>query len=130
MAKRKRYTDQDRASAVLMYEANPNFVRVAKHLRMPEATLRSWVNRKQELDKNPQGADLDVEVYDKNKIDFVGLINAEMLAIFKEMKGKRDTAEYKELGIVFAILQDKKQLLTGGPTENINQQHVLKWANA
>ena len=128
VAKRKRYTDQDRASAVLMWEANPNFVRVAKHLNIPESTLRSWVNRKQALDKDPQRADIVAELYDETKIDFVGMIDTEIAAIFKEMEFKRDTAHYKELGIVFGILQDKKQLLTGGPTENINQQHVLKWA--
>ena len=120
MAKRKRYTDEFRASAVLMYEATPNFVQVANHLKMPEATLRSWVNRKRAIDKMPQGAETDVEIYDETKIDFVQMIDSEMVEIFKEMKFKRDTAEYRELGIVYGILQDKKQLLTGGPTENFN----------
>ena len=122
MVKHKRYDDKFRASAVLMWEATPNFVQVAKRLKMPEATLRSWVNRKQALDKDPQRADIVAELYDETKIDFVGMIDTEIAAIFKEMEFKRDTAHYRELGIVFGILQDKKQLLTGGPTENINQQ--------
>lgn len=130
MAKRPRYTDEFRASAVLMWEANPNFVQVAKHLKMPESTLRSWVNRHKQLDKQPSRSDLDVELYDKTKIDFVAMIDGEIAAIFDEMGYKRPDASYRDLGIVYGVLQDKRQLLTGGPTANENRRIVLAWDNA
>lgn len=128
MAKRKRYTDDFRAGAVLMYEANPNFVEVANHLKIPESTLRSWVNRAQQLDKEPSRSGVVAEVYDKKKIDFAAAIDAEMAAILNEMQYKREEAFYNQLGTVFGILFDKKQLLSGGPTSNQNQRILVQYA--
>lgn len=112
-----------------MWEANPNFVQVARHLGMPEATLRSWVNKHQALEKNPQRSELVAEVYDEKKIDFVRAIEEELYGIHQEMKYKREGAEYRELAVAFGILHDKRQLLTGGPTENVNQNILMKWAD-
>ncbi len=122
MGKRKHYTDTFRASAVLMWEANPNFVHVAKHLGMPEATLRSWVNRKRANGKKPANAELDAKIYDEKKIDFVQAIEDELCGIHQEMKYKREGADYRELAVAFGILHDKRQLLTGNATENVNYQ--------
>lgn len=118
-----RYTDEFRASAVLMLQAagypdvEGALVRVARELKIPHQTLSRWGRAKQ----NPPPHDL---VRDK-KIDFVQVIETELNAIFGEMPDARPDASYQQLGTVAGILFDKRQLLTGGPTENINM-HALK----
>jgi len=129
MAKRNNYTDVFRSGAVLQWEANPNYLLVASNLGIPESTLRSWVNRKLALDKQPQGAELDAVVYDENKIDFIATIDNEIKHIFGEMDLKRQDAPYRDLGVVYGILQDKRQLLTGGPTENQSKRILIKYVD-
>jgi len=48
-------------------------------------------------------------------------IRAEVAAALADMDAKREQAAYKDLGIVTGILIDKLQLLSGEPTENIQQ---------
>jgi hypothetical protein len=131
LSKRKynQYTDKFKAGAVLTWEANPNFVAVAKHLSIPEATLRSWVNKHQNNGKRPAAAELDVEIYDGKKIDFVQAIENELYGIHQEMKCKREGADYRELAVAFGILHDKRQLLTGGATENVNNRMLIQYVN-
>ena len=131
MGKRKynQYTDKFKAGAVLTWEANPNFVDVAKHLGIPEATLRSWVNKHKKNGKQPANSALDVEIYDGKKIDFVQAIEDELYGIHQDMKVKREGADYRELAIAFGILHDKRQLLTGKATENINNRTLIQYVN-
>lgn len=121
----RRYTDEYRASAVLMWEANPNFVQVANHLKMPESTLRSWVNRHLALEKQPNRSDLDAKVYDNKKIDFVKMIDSLLVSHLTEANVTLPGASHHEVIGGVKVLFDVKQLLTGGPTENINQRVMV-----
>jgi hypothetical protein len=49
----------------------------------------------------------------------------EMRAIFGEMHEARPDATYQQLATAYGILFDKTQLLTGGPTENVNQRGAM-----
>lgn len=112
---RKRYDDKFRASAVVMLEAagwpdeKGALTRVAKHLKIPLATLSRWANEK----RNPAPTDLVSE----KKGDLVALLKAEAEAIFGDMPNARVDASYRDLAVALGIVLDKHQLLSGGPTE-------------
>ena len=135
MAKRNRYTDEFRASAVLMLQGAgyPDTVgalsRVSTELRVPTRTLRRWW--KGEHNPPPD------EVVLRKKVDLVEAIDNEIAAIFDEMGKAREDADYRALGTVIGILLDKKLLLAGQPTshnkvsgtaENGGISVVLGWA--
>ncbi len=118
--KRPRYTDDFRASAVLMHDANPNFVRVAKHLGIPESTLRSWVNRHNGNGKSPSNSDLDAEVYDMKRSDFHVSVKKLLNLHIDEAENTLLDADHHQVIGGIKILFEVDQLLSGGPTENIN----------
>lgn len=122
MTKRRRYTDDFRANAVLMLEAAgyPNtegaLTSVARHLKVPHQTLSRWGRGT----NNPPPPLLVQE----KKASLVELLETELEAIFKEMGKARQDATYQQLGTVAGIFFDKRQLLTGGPTENVDMRSV------
>lgn len=123
--KRPRYDDAYRASAVLMLQADgyPNklgaLTRVAKHLSIPERTLRRWYKAQQ----NPPPDN----VVRMKKGELTALLRKEIYAILGEMDRKRDEADYRELATALGIAVDKLQLLAGEPTENARQRIVIEY---
>lgn len=118
MTKRRRYTDEERASlmAMLQSEGYPGTLgalqKVATYAQVSPDILRRWWNGTQ----NPPPDNL----VGHKKIDLAAAITDELSAIFSEMKTKRSEADYRALGTVAGILFDKKQLLEGKSTQNIN----------
>ena len=114
-SKRPRYDDKFRASAVVMLEAagypdkKGALEQVAQATGTHARTLSRWFNG----ENNPP-PDIDVS---KNRQELSVMIASEIDAIFNEMKTARAEASYKDLGTVFGILVDKKQLLEGKATE-------------
>lgn len=110
-----RYTDEFRASAVLMLQAagypdEPGALsRVARELGVPHPTLSRWARAVSNPPPN--------EVVQRKKIDFIEAIENELAGIFQDMPDARQDADYRTLGTVAGILLDKKQLLEGKPTE-------------
>ena len=127
MAKRKRYTDDFRASAVLMLEAagypdqKGALVSDAKNVKVPHQTLSRWARGVQ----NPAPHQLVQE----KKLDLIDLIENELRAIYATMPKERDDATYRELGVVGGILHDKYQLLRGGATANVNNRIVVQYVD-
>lgn len=118
MAKsQRRYTDEQRASFVVMLEAagypdTPGALkRVAANAGVHENVLRRWYKGT----SNPA----PTTIVSRKKIDLKKAIDDELSAIFKEMHVKREDADYRALGTVAGILMDKKLLLEGKPTERI-----------
>lgn len=113
--KRKRYTDDFRASAVLMLEAagypeKPGALSaVSSRLDVPHSTLGRWFR----ADQNPPPSEL---VHEK-RFDLVQAIRDELAGILGEMPNARAEADYRALATGFGILTDKLQLLTGQATE-------------
>ena len=106
-------------------EAGGSLTAVAKKNKVPLSTLRGWHNRQIAKLEGPQGGALDASLHSIKKLDFVALIENEIGAIFKDMGHTRQDAGYRELGTVAGILFDKRQLLTGGPTSNVNEKKVI-----
>jgi len=117
MSKRKSYNDKFRASAVLMYEADGNALRVAKHLGIPRSTLRSWVNRAHNNGKKPSHSGVVAEVYQEKKVELVDMLDASIRDAIGHLPDKWSEANAREIATAVGIFVDKKQLLTGGATE-------------
>jgi transposase-like protein len=127
VARTPRYSDDYRASAVLMVEAEgyPKnkgaLARVSGHLQIPERTLRRWVNG----ESNPP-PDRAVNV---KRIDLRAAITSELTAIFDELGKARGDASYKDLATAAGIFFDKLQLLNGEPTQTTNQRILVEYAD-
>lgn len=127
MAKRKRYDDKFRASAVVMLEAagypdrKGALSHVSKHLGVPIPTLTRWVTGAQ----NPAPNDLVT----KNRIDLADLLDTEIAAAFEAAKGVRGEATYRDLMTGIGILVDKRQLLRGEPTQTTNQRILVEYVD-
>lgn len=112
---RTRYTDQYRASAVLMLEAagypdRPGaLMSVANHLHVPHATLSRWARSIQ----NPPPPEL---VHEK-RLDVVAELTDLLGLTLAAAKGTVNEASNKELATAIGIYIDKLQLLSGKPTE-------------
>lgn len=132
MVKRRKYDDKFRASAVVMLEAagypgkEGALTQVAKRLSVPHNTLRGWYHS----EHNPPPSQLRQE----KKGDLLDWIEEELAGIFSDMPGKREEASYRDMGTVAGILMDKKQLLTGNPTnifkvENVSDSDIIREFN-
>lgn len=111
-----------------MWEATPNYVQVAKHLKIPESTLRSWVNRKLKADKMPQGKEVPAEVYDMKKDDMLKVIQRLFGLHIAEAENTLAGASHHEVMGGIKILFDANQILTGGATDNQNRRIVIQYA--
>lgn len=114
MAKRKRYTDKFRSTAVIMLEAQgyPDkkgaLTKVANHLKVPARTLSRWFNREQ--------ADPPDILVNEKRGDLAALIEGELNKAIHAMDDARPDASYRDLATATGILVDKLQLLTGQAT--------------
>ncbi len=95
--------------------------RVAKKLKVPHQTLARWGRDEQ----NPPPSELVHE----RKGTLVEALTAEIWAAVGAMPNARQDANYRDLVTGAAILTDKVQLLTGGATDNVNQQILIGYAN-
>ena len=120
-----RWTDEERATAVLMLEAagyperKGALTHVADNLHIPATTLRRWhlgIN-------NPPPA----ETVKKKRVDLRNALRDEIQAAFQEMGSARADASYRDLGTVLGILFDKLQLLNGDSTANTNQRISIEY---
>lgn len=125
---RKRYTDEFRASAVLMLQGAgyPDTVgslaAVSARVGVAGTTLRRWFTKEQ----NPP-PDKIVAI---KKEDLADLILKEAHAILKDMPDARQDASYREMATAFGIMVDKLQLLTGEATGVIKNEIVIKHDDA
>ena len=125
--KNKRYTDADRAAYVLMVlaagypQTKGALTRVSKRTGIPWQTLGRWARS----ESNPPPND----IVHRKKIDFREAIEEEMSAILGDMKQARPDAHYASLATAFGIMFDKRQLLTGGATENSDRRLLVVYAD-
>src|SRR5688572_29176111 len=123
MATRKRYTDEERASLIVMLQAAgyPDKIGALKEVSdysgVNVRVLRRWWLGTQ----NPPP---DKLVRHK-KLDMKKAIDDELSSIFTAMKTARADATYRDLGVVAGIMMDKQQLLNDKPTERIEHTGTL-----
>lgn len=117
-----RYTDDFRASAVVMLEAagypdrKGALTQVAASLKISRATISRWYNHK----RNPAPS----ELVNEKRTDLKELLENELRGALGEMADARMDASYRDLGTVVGILFDKKQLLEGKPTEIVDDNSL------
>jgi len=123
--RRPRYTDDFRASVVIMLDAAgyPNVIgaltAVSKKVKVPGRTLSRWYRKEQ----NPP-PDLIVREKRGEMVDRLEDIAHQLLTA---MQADLEDAPLRETATAFGIVFDKRQLLTGGATENINQQQMIQY---
>ena len=130
MSQRPRYTDEFRASVVLMLEAagypdrKGALTAVSKNVKVPHPTCSRWYRQV----NNPPPNEL---VQDK-KIDIVFELQQLLgLHISEANKTVKDADHHQVIGGI-KIIVDAIQLLTGGPTsnENLRIEYVNDWRTA
>lgn len=119
MAKRKRYTDKFRASAVVMLEAagypdtKGALSRTAEHLKVPAMTLSRWFKRANNPPPNELVTEKKGELADIfEDVAYLYLGQARQPDVIDETRG-RDAV------MTAAVATDKMRLLRGLPTEII-----------
>ncbi len=127
MAKRKwtQYSDEDKASAVLMLQAAgwPNrtgaMAQIVRELGVPESTLRSWA-------KEEHGAP-PAKVRARKKGELVQTLNEVAFKLLDHLGDIATTGDVKETATAFGIVVDKLQLLNGEPTQTTNQRVLVEY---
>ena len=129
MAKRKwtDYSDEDKASAVLMLEAagypdrKGAMSQVVRELGVPESTPRSWA-------KNEHGAP-PAKVRDRKKGELIESLNEVATKLIEHLGDIADTGDVRETATAAGIVIDKLQLLRGDSTANTNQHIVIEYGD-
>lgn len=120
-AKRRRYSDDDRASALAALAANGgNLARTSAALGIPEATLRQWATGK----RHPEA----VQMSDQKKAPLADAIEGIARQIADSLPGKLPDADLKDASIAFGVLIDKMRLLRGEPTSIDEQRDSARLA--
>lgn len=117
------YSDEDKASAVLMLKAagypdRPGaMAQTLKELRgtVPESTLRSWA-------KEQHGAP-PAKVRDKKRGEIAQTLTEVAFKLLEHLGSIADTGDVRETATAFGIVMDKLQLLDGEPTQSIT--HII-----
>ncbi len=121
--KRPSYDDQFRSSAVLMLqsqgypEVKGALSHVARHLKVPDMTLRRWFHGIQNPPPN--------QVVDEKRADLRTLFVNEIYAIMGMLPDARGDATYQQLVTSMGIFFDKVRLLDGLPTEIVQLMPAL-----
>ena len=113
--KRRQYSDEFRASSVVMLEAagypesKGALARTAKRLGIHDRTLSRWYWK----ENNPAPA----ELVNEKRLELSELLDGEIRDALLAMGSAREEASYRDLGVVVGILVDKKQLISGAATQ-------------
>jgi len=129
MAKRKRYSDDFRASAVLMLEAagypdhEGALSQVSRHLGVPLSTLSRWFKGT----SNPPPS----KIVNEKKADLAALIDKVLFGFAEELVRRSEQGELADepLNHVtqgYGIAFDKKQLFSGQPTAILKLRRVIE----
>lgn len=109
MAKKRRYSDDERAAAVAAVAANGgNVERTAELLGIPESTLRQWVKG----DRHPEAAVMS----DGKKGELADRLEAIAWKLADAIPGKIPATGLQQLATTLGIVVDKMQLLRNRPT--------------
>lgn len=118
----KKYTDKEKAAAVIQLEAAGYEENQRRALRIvssrngiSKSSLRSWYNAAHNTGKKPSHSGVVSEVYTEEKKSLRELMEEELRQAIKAMPAQRDDADYRTLGTVAGILADKLLRLEGKP---------------
>lgn len=116
MAKRRRYSDSDKAAALTVLDANEgNLNKTAKQLDIPRTTLERWVEGRVS-DDVPQ-------LRQQTKKALANELEALAYKLIEAMPEKLEGANLQQASVALGIVVEKMQLLRGDPTERF--EHTL-----
>jgi hypothetical protein len=111
MAKRRRWTDEDKATALAACEANDgNVLLTAKQLDIPKSTLYEWVNSRGVPETIP-------ELRKEKKNQLADELETVAYQLTAALVGKIDDASLQQTATSLGIVIDKMNRLRGEPTE-------------
>jgi transposase-like protein len=124
----KKYSDKQKAAAILMVEAAgyPDTLgaidRVSKEQKIPQRTLYRWVTQGVHS-SDPEAAASMAETMEETRQELVELIENTVRKALKSMAEAdvRDGATYRDFAWAAAVLIDKLQVLNGQPSQHIQQ---------
>ena len=114
MARGKKYTDEIKEKAYLMYATCGNFNEVSRKLGVPITTIKTWIDKKQpdELD----------ELRTQKKMEFVDkaseIIDMALDRLKKEWEDEESRIPVNQLTTAIGTLYDKRALAKGEATQN------------
>lgn len=117
MGSSRQYSDEDRATACALLEANgyPQkkgaMNKTSKATGIPPSTLRGWFTEQ----NNPP----PTKLRDEKKIDIAEALKNELAEIFQAMHTTRPEASYRELSTALGIVIEKIALVSGDPTQRL-----------
>lgn len=117
--KRRRYTDDFRASTVLMLEAagypdtKGALQQVADNVGVAAMTISRWFHASNNPPPN--------ELVTIKREDILNLIKKQLHRALTEMDKTADDADYRSLATAAGILTDKMELLEGRATERVER---------
>ncbi len=116
--KRRRYSDNDKATALAMYDANGgNLYRTSRELKIPQSTLEEWVNGR--------GTSHDVpELRNEKRQELQEVLRDLAYEIAGAMPAKIKSATLSQQSTALGIVLEKMQLLSGKATERVD---VTDW---
>lgn len=129
--KRRRYTDEERASLVTMlisegYHVDPAqakkgaLARVAKYAKVPQSTLHRWFKEKQ----NPPPSNLVTE----KKVDLADAFENVIWLMMGQIEDPMVVAEMsgKDMATAIGIFTDKMRLLRDQSTDNTKHSGAIR----
>lgn len=112
MAEHRRYTRRQKATAVVAAMAS-SVAAAAEQAGIPESTVRYWMD-------TPEFAALRA----KTREEFAEETRTLAIKVLGEIKRRIDEFEPRDLSVLFGVLTDKAQLLSGAPTSRTETKQL------
>lgn len=114
MARGKKYTNDYKEQAYLMYATCENFNEVSRRLGVPVTTIKTWIDK-----KKPDGLD---ELRTQKKMEFVDkaseIIDLALNRLKEDIENREKDIPVNQLTTVIGTLYDKCALAKGETTQN------------
>lgn len=117
MAERRRYTKRQKVTAVIAAEMT-TVAAAAEQAGIPERTVGYWFD-------SPDFADVRAKTREDLAAESMGMAHT----VLGQIKKRLDEFEPRDLSILYGILTDKGQLLSGGATSRAETRDLTEAMN-
>lgn len=118
MARGKKYSDDLKEQAFLLYATCGNYNEVSRQLGVPITTIKHWIDN-----KKPDELD---ELRNKKKAEFIEkageVIDIALERLLKDLRSDETSIPVNHLTTVIGTMYDKRALAKGDSTENTNSE--------
>ncbi len=124
--KRRTYSDADVAGAVLLLEAagypdrRGALLEVSKATNINDETLRTWYTKERRT--------VDPHIQERKRAEIVDALGELQEKLIRKLSEKLEdnSASLRDIAIAFGIVSDKRALLLGNATQNVQQRLVIE----